>query len=260
MAIATHEKFVEYYEKQSLTDGTLIRFQSQMERILALRGGAGEGLRVLDLGCATGSNAAIWASAGHEVIGIDISAELVAIASRRASADRLNARFLVGSAEQIPVAAGWADIVLAPELLEHVPDWQGCLSEIVRVLKPGGAVFLSTTNTLCPYQQEYNLPLFSWYPRALKRRVIELTKSSRPELANYAPFPAVNWFNFYTLRAALEANGLDGVRGPFDLPLSHWSARKRWIARMIRRHRLARLAACVAFSGTQVYALKPATG
>jgi 2-polyprenyl-6-hydroxyphenyl methylase/3-demethylubiquinone-9 3-methyltransferase len=257
----THQKFVAYYEAQSLAPATLQRFQAQMQRIKALMSARDDRpLRVLDLGCAAGANAAIWAEAGHEVIGIDISRELIELARARVAGRGLSARFLVGSAESVPVADGWADVCLAPELLEHVPDWQRCLDEVTRVLRPGGAVFLSTTNTLCPSQQEYNLPLFSWYPGALKRRLTALTLSRRPDLANYAPYPAVNWFNFYSLRAALRTRHYSQVCGQFDLPLAHWSGRKRLIARAIARYGWARLMSCVALPGTQVYALKSAEG
>lgn len=89
------------------------------------------------------------------------------------------------------------DVCLLPELLEHVEDWQSCLREAARVLKPGGVLYLSTTNVLCPKQQEFNLPLYSWYPRFLKRRYERLAITTRPELANYARYPAVHWFSFY---------------------------------------------------------------
>jgi 2-polyprenyl-3-methyl-5-hydroxy-6-metoxy-1,4-benzoquinol methylase len=54
------------------------------------------------------------------------------------------------------------DVCLLPELLEHVADWQSCLNEAARVLRPGGLLYLSTTNVLCPRQQEFNLPLYSF--------------------------------------------------------------------------------------------------
>src|SRR5207247_8295796 len=70
-----------------------------------------------------------------------------------------------------------------------------------------GILFLTTTNALCPKQQEYDLPLYSWYPGWLKRRYERLARTTRPELATFATYPAVNWFTPYSLRRELVARG-----------------------------------------------------
>ena len=78
-------------------------------------------------------------------------------------------------------------------------------------------LFLSTTNKLCPVQQEFNLPLYSWYPGFLKRHYERLSLTTRPEIANYAKYPAVNWFTFYGLRQALANRGFGTFYDRFDL-------------------------------------------
>jgi 2-polyprenyl-3-methyl-5-hydroxy-6-metoxy-1,4-benzoquinol methylase len=100
-------------------------------------------------------------------------------------------------------------VCLLPELLEHVVEWMACLKETARILRPGGVLFLSTTNKLCPSQQEFSLPLYSWYPRPLKRHFEKLAVTKRPELENFARYPAVNWFSFYSLRSELSRLGFD---------------------------------------------------
>ena len=75
------------------------------------------------------------------------------------------------------------DVCLLPELLEHVADWQSCLKEAPRVLRSGGLLYLSTTNVLRPRQEEFNLPLYSWYPGPLKRYCERLAMTTRPALA-----------------------------------------------------------------------------
>jgi SAM-dependent methyltransferase len=80
--------------------------------------------------------------------------------------------------------------------------------EAIRVLRPGGLLYLSTTNRLCPMQNEFDLPLYSWYPRWLKRRYERLAVTTRPELVAYARYPAVHWFTPYGLARFLGKRGL----------------------------------------------------
>jgi 2-polyprenyl-6-hydroxyphenyl methylase/3-demethylubiquinone-9 3-methyltransferase len=49
--------------------------------------------------------------------------------------------------------------------------------------------------------------MYSWYPRPLKRYCERLAITSRPGLANYATYPAVHWFSFYSLRRFLATLG-----------------------------------------------------
>jgi hypothetical protein len=81
------------------------------------------------------------------------------------------------------------------------------LKELMRVLAPGGLMLISTTNLLCPRQEEFTLPAYSWYPPPLKRHYERLAKTTRPELANHAKYPAVHWFTYYGLRRHLAAHG-----------------------------------------------------
>lgn len=65
-----------------------------------------------------------------------------------------NARFLVQT-----FGMNSFDIVISTEMLEHVPDWKTCISQMKRVLKPGGSLVLSTRSPGFPFH-EY--PLDCW--------------------------------------------------------------------------------------------------
>jgi 2-polyprenyl-6-hydroxyphenyl methylase/3-demethylubiquinone-9 3-methyltransferase len=165
-------------------------------------------LDVADIGCGAGTQALLWAVGGHRVCGLDISEQLVELARKRASESVLAADFRLGSALRLPWPDESMDICLVIELLEHVSQWQVCLRECARVLRPMGILFLTTTNALCPFQEEFNLPLYGWYPRSVKRYFERLAKTKRPDLANYATYPAINWLNFYSIRSFLQPVGL----------------------------------------------------
>lgn len=204
--------FVGYYEQQSLLPETVQRFTQLRDRALQLIGGSRQRmeagpLQVADIGCGTGTQARLWAELGHRVYGLDVNAPLIEIAERRARKAGLAIQFDVGSATELPYPDASMDVALLPELLEHVADWQGCLDEAIRILKPEGLLYVSTTNWLCPLQDEFNLPLYSWYPGFLKRRYERLAVTSRPEIANYCKYPAVNWFSYYALAAYLGPRG-----------------------------------------------------
>jgi hypothetical protein len=102
------------------------------------------------------------------------------------------------------------------------------------MLRPGGLLYLSTTNKLCPVQEEFTLPLYSWYPGFLKRRYERLALTTRPEVANYAKYPAVNWFTFYSLRRYLITLGFSRFLDRLDMieilaPASSKALVVRWL-------------------------------
>jgi 2-polyprenyl-6-hydroxyphenyl methylase/3-demethylubiquinone-9 3-methyltransferase len=206
---STHEDFFKYYANESLGESTQKRFQRVKDMMirLARTNRRDERLNVADIGCGAGTQSLMWAADGHAVHGLDIGEPLIRLARERAKVAGLNVSFEVGSATALPWGDGTMDVCLVPELLEHVADWQSCVREAARVLAPAGLLYLSTTNVLCPRQEEFNLAFYSWYPRPLKRRCERLATSTRPEIANYARYPAVNWFSYYGLRRFLRPLG-----------------------------------------------------
>ena len=204
---STHEAFLRYYEEEHLSDRAAKRFAAIRDTVVRALAREDQVLDVLDVGCGPGTQSLVWAELGHRVHGLDVSEQFVSVAKKRMATTGYTVDFRVGSAANLPWADESANICLAVELLEHIAEWEQCLDEFTRVLRPGGALFLTTTNALCPKQQEFNLPFYSWYPAPLKRRYERLAKTSRPELANYATYPAVNWFTFYGLRRELARRG-----------------------------------------------------
>jgi SAM-dependent methyltransferase len=97
---------------------------------------------VLDAACGTGFGSAILAGGGARVVGIDRDGPAVAIARRRAP----GARFEVAPIPPLPFGDAGFDGAVSFETLEHIADDAGFLSELHRVLRPGGRLLLSTPN------------------------------------------------------------------------------------------------------------------
>jgi 2-polyprenyl-3-methyl-5-hydroxy-6-metoxy-1,4-benzoquinol methylase len=99
------------------------------------------GERILDLGCGEGAFAAALAAAGASVLAADIAAEPLRRA-REAHPDLELQLLEEESRWGIPDSA--FDVVWAGEVIEHVADTAGWLSELRRVLRSGGRLLLST--------------------------------------------------------------------------------------------------------------------
>jgi SAM-dependent methyltransferase len=100
--------------------------------------------RVLDVGCGAGYGSAELANTATSVTGIDLSPEAISHADENYS--RPNITFQQASATQLPFPEASFDLVVAFEVIEHLPDWQLLIAEARRVLSPGGQFVVSTPN------------------------------------------------------------------------------------------------------------------
>lgn len=101
-----------------------------------------DGECVVDVGCGAGIDSLIaskMVGPRGRVVGVDMTAPMLDRA--RASAGtmrRTNVEFRSGYAEELPVADGWADVVISNGVMNLFPDKLAGLQEMARVLKPGG--------------------------------------------------------------------------------------------------------------------------
>lgn len=114
-------------------------------------------LRLLDIGTGNGEIAAHLASA-YEVTSVDVVDE---------RETREIFKFVQLSDDKLPFPEGTFDIVVSNHVIEHVPNADRHLTEIARVIKPGGVVYLATPNRLWPREVHYKLYLLHWLPTTL---------------------------------------------------------------------------------------------
>jgi len=103
-----------------------------------------EGRRVLDAGCGTGYGSAELAQSALVVTGIDVAPQAIEFA--RATYPIPSLRFLVSSCAVMPFPENAFDLVVAFEVIEHLPDHRSFLQECARVLTHHGLFIVSSPN------------------------------------------------------------------------------------------------------------------
>jgi len=100
------------------------------------------GMRVMDLGCGTGTLAimAKQAQPNAEVVGLDADPEMLKMAYTKKDQEGLDVKFDVGFTNDLPYPDASFDRVLSSIMIHHLktPDKEKTAREIYRVLKPGG--------------------------------------------------------------------------------------------------------------------------
>lgn len=102
--------------------------------------GAGPGERIADVGCGPGfyvTELSEQAGPGGQVVGIDASPAMLALAAGRC-AGRRNAGLVAADVSALPVRESAFDAALCVQVLEYVPDVAAVLAGLYRALRPGG--------------------------------------------------------------------------------------------------------------------------
>ena len=144
-----------------------------------------DGLSVLDVGCGGGLISEPMARLGGAVTGLDAAPANIEVARLHAAASGLTIDYRCATAEEEAEAGRQYDLVLALEIIEHVADVGIFLSSLGQVVRPGGALFLSTLNRtakaylLAIVGAEY---LLRWLPRGTHdwQRFVKPSELTRP--------------------------------------------------------------------------------
>jgi SAM-dependent methyltransferase len=126
--------------------------------------------RILDAGCGNGRYTKLivrWADPDAFIAAFDLSQRMLKRARRRRHAARVS--HVAADLTKIPFASGLFDAVVCGYVLEHLPDPRPGLSELARVLRPGGKLLLlvtedTFTGSMCSRM---------WHCRTYNRRELE---------------------------------------------------------------------------------------
>jgi len=204
----------EYIEE--IRDLTLQDYEAEFRKTLALLRRAkvfGDGADILEIGSGGGWFTLLARRNGFRAVGVEVSWELVEFARERAAQAGIEAPFHEARAESLPLPDASFDVAYANSVLEHVKGWREAIREAHRVLRPGGLLFVGTTNRLYPVSTEVDFPFYQWLPLPLQIRIAVRKKG--PDVMENGL--AWNHFTPMGLRRALRGAGFRQVFDVFDL-------------------------------------------
>lgn len=105
------------------------------ERVIAAFLAPVQGRSILDVGTGTGRAAIALAARGARVTGVDASAEMLAVADRRAREGRVEVAFARGDAHALAFPSQSFDSAICLRVIMHTPDWRRSLGELCRVAR-----------------------------------------------------------------------------------------------------------------------------
>lgn len=104
---------------------------------------------LVDVGCGTGENAAFCAAFAARLILVDVDPKKIeATEQRLRSRGATNWQTILSDGNPLPIDAATADKVVCTEVLEHVPDPDQFMRELVRIGKPGAFYLISVPDPL----------------------------------------------------------------------------------------------------------------
>jgi len=141
------------------------RFRQKQIELSGIRSGE----RVLDVGCGTGSLSILTRIAvgeSGEAAGIDIAADMISTARRKAQRAGLDIDFRIASVDNLPYPDSCFDVVTSTMMFHHLPVEikEKGLREIHRVLKVDGRFFLCDFLSPPPIAAPLMFLLFVWIP------------------------------------------------------------------------------------------------
>ncbi|KND47924.1 MAG: Alternative oxidase/tellurite resistance protein TehB [Parcubacteria bacterium C7867-004] len=157
------------------------------------------GLRILDAGSGNGGIGIAFAAKGAIVEGVDIEEELVQIAKDEAAAIGSSASFRYYEGTTLPFPDESFDAALSVSVIEHVTDPVRYFSEILRVTKTGGVLYLAFPNRLSLQETHTGLWGLTYLPLPLARIYARVARHNPIEDNN------LHFYTYWNMRRLLGA-------------------------------------------------------
>jgi len=130
-----YNKIAKFYGTEKIRK-RLLEIEDRAVRGLLPRKG-----KVFDAGCGNGRHSIQLAKRGCEVVGIDLSKEMLKEAKKKSRG--LNIKYRLGDIRKLKFKNNTFDHSVSMLVLNHLKDWKKAVQEIVRVTKPGGTILMA---------------------------------------------------------------------------------------------------------------------
>ncbi len=162
----------------------------------------------ISVGSGPGGVSIAFALAGGEVTGIDIEQELHDISLSHVQAYtqeiRTPIQFVLYDGMVLPFADSTFDYAVSVSVLEHTSDPELYLSQIARVLKPGGKLYLAFPNKLWPKETHTQIWFLTYFPAFLRPYIIKILRRNPLEENN------LHFYTYFDLLQMLRHVHADG--------------------------------------------------
>lgn len=214
---------------RSSGDEDAVRRGAAVARLLERHGVSVSG-RVLDIGCGEGGAASAMRGS---VVAIDAALHLL----RRGRIARPGVTFVGGDAGSLPFRDSSFEGVVLFDVLEHVRDWPAVILESARVLRPGGAVFVTAANTRSPItvldDPHWHFPLVAILPPGPSAALVRLFGGGSLDMAGIYPvFPSWSQLSAAFGKAGLRPKLISNMEKVTD-PASIVDPTRRRIGQML---------------------------
>lgn len=119
--------------------------------------------KVLDIGAGCGTALFHWLLLGYDAYGIDCCKWKLDFYYQKIEdfnfPQEWKEHFLFGYGENLPFEDNSVDVLTSWYVLEHVNDWEKCLDEMIRVVRPNGAIFLNAPDYRNSYEEHYGIDI-----------------------------------------------------------------------------------------------------
>jgi SAM-dependent methyltransferase len=184
---------------------------------------------VLEAGCGIGTDGVRFARAGARWVGVDLSANALALARQRFALEALSGDFVEASLLDLPFPDARFDLIYSHGVIHHIHETQRCVDEFRRVLRPGGTALVMVYHRNS-FNYRFNIMIMRRGLAALLlipggiRAVARITREDPDLLRAHRSLLSLYGLHYLTDRGLFLSNNTDGPGNPLSKAFSREEA------------------------------------
>ncbi len=165
--------------------------------------------KVLDLGSGRGSFLIDCAKSGVQAEGLELNENYIETTKKRAAEAGVIVSISQGVGEKLPYGSEHFDFINLCEVIEHVSEPEVVLTEVFRVLRPNGLVYMSVPNRFGMKDQHFDLYGINWLPRAWSDAFISIfgTHKEYGGTIGHQRLADMHYYTYGSIRHLCEKHG-----------------------------------------------------